>query len=223
MTCETLYLLRRILEALGAPLDNLAAWARPSGEAQVFNYRHTRGAFRISADRNPNRAGAELVLGPGAFDERQRALLDKARAGEVAALVVASDIPGERLPQEWVEVLGGLELAAVLLLERDPRLPRSAVLLPATAFTEHEGSIINEDGRVQLVEPATQLPRGVPQTHDFLQEVLALLGARRSKLSARGLFEELAEVVPALEGVRRSDIGKHGRAFAELGLQEAVT
>jgi NADH-quinone oxidoreductase subunit G len=219
---ETLLLLRRMLESLAGSLEgsleNAAAWARDDGDAQVFDYKHTDGRFRISADRNPNRAGVAALLGADALDARPGALLAKAKSGELKALIAFSDIPGEKLPDAWVEALGEVEFGLVFLLEADERIPKNTALVPATAFTERDGSIINEDGQVQAVEIATQLPRGIVQTHDLLQEILSLLGARASRVSAHGLFDELGEVVPALEGMRRSDLGKHGVRLSSLAL-----
>ncbi len=220
---ETLLLLRRLLEALTEPLKNAAAWARDDGEARVFEYRHTDGRFRISADRNPNRAGVAAILGTDALDARRESLLCRARSGDLKALIAFSDIPGEKLPDAWIEALGGVEFGLVFLLEADDRLPASTTLVPATAFTERAGSIINEDGQVQAVEIATQLPRGVVQTHDLLQEILSLLGARSSQVSVRGLFDELGEVAPELRGVRRSELGKHGQRLGGLECGEVLT
>jgi len=207
---ETLLLLKQMLATLEAPEENIAAWSRADGEAQAFEYRHADGRFRISADRNPNRTGAELILGDGATGSRLEWLESKATSGSLKVLIAISDIPGERLPQAWVDALGAAELGVVHLLEADDRLAAKVVTLPATTFVEREGTIINEDGRLQLVEAASQLPRGILQSHDLLQDLLSALGRRTGRISSRGLFEELAESIASLNGIRRADVGKLG-------------
>jgi NADH-quinone oxidoreductase subunit G len=209
MTLETLYLLRRLFEAFEVPLENLAARARPGGEAQVF-----KSGFKISADRNPNRAGAALLLGKEAFGERRDALLHRLREGRLRALLIFSDIPHFPIEEEVLSLLGGLELAVVFLLEADPRLPPSAALLPASAFSEREGAVVNEDGRVQLLRRATQLPRAIIPEHDVLQDALLATGKRRRRVPPAALFEELAEVAPEFLGMTHASIGLQGRPVA---------
>ena len=124
--------------------------------------------------------------------------------------MLVSDLPGQPLPAEWIEALNSADFGLVFLLENDSRIPETAHLLPATAFSEREGSIINEDGRVQLVRAATQLPRGVLSLDELLQDTLVELGARESRISPRGLFDEMAGVIPALAGMRHGSLGEAG-------------
>ena len=137
-------------------------------------------------------------------------LLEKARASKLRGLLLVSDLPGQQLSEEWIDALSTVEFGLVFLLENDPRIPASTCLFPATAFSEREGSIISEDGQLQLVRAATQLPRGVLATEDLLQDTLSALGARETKISPRGLFNEMAGAIPALAGISHSDLAAAG-------------
>ena len=205
MSNEALYLLGSLLQELGVPAENIAACARDDGDEETF-----KGGFRISSDRNPNRRGVEAILGKDAFSSHSDGLLKKAKASKLRGLVLVSDLPGQRLPDGWIEALETVDFGLVFLLENDSRIPETAHLLPATAFSERDGSIINEDGRVQLLRAATQLPRGVLSLDELLQDALVELGARESKLSPRGLFDEMAGVIPALAEIRHGDLGEAG-------------
>jgi len=138
------------------------------------------------------------------------ALIDK---GEIKALVVVSDLSGTPLEPELIEALGKVELGTVILLEWQDGIPESVRLIPATAFSERSGTIINEDGRVQLLRVATELPRGIIPETDLLQDVLLGLGKRDRKVSAGGVFREIAQNVPALEGLDHRKVGALGARF----------
>ena len=205
MSNETLYLLGSVLKELEVPAENIAACARADGKEETF-----KGGFKISADRNPNRRGVEAILGPSAFSSRAEGLLGKSKSPGLRGLVLVSDLPGQPLPAEWIEALNSADFGLVFLLENDSRIGEEVSLIPATAFSERDGSIINEDGRIQLVQAATQLPRGALRLDDLLQDVLVELGAREGRISQPGLFDEMAAVIPALKGARHAELGKTG-------------
>ena len=211
MSNESLYLLGALLQELGVPGENIAASAREDGQEETF-----KGGFKISADRNPNRGGVEAILGGDAFTTHHDSLLEKAKASKLRGLLLVSDLPGQQLSTEWIEALGTVEFGLVFLLENDSRIPASTCLVPATAFSERDGSIINEDGQLQLVRAATQLPRGVLAIEDLLQEALVELGARKARVSPRGLFDEMAGVIPGLGGISHSDLGRTGINIREV-------
>jgi NADH-quinone oxidoreductase subunit G len=206
---EELFLVRQLAAALEVPDENVGALARPDGEEHVF-----KKGFKIAADKNPNRRGAVALLGAGVFGERTSALAERLRTGKVKGLVAFSDRPHCLLgagPEgsALLEHLARLEFLAVFQLEKGAVLPESALILPATAFSEKDGTMMNEDGRVQRLRPATELPRGIRAETDVLQEVLRTLGAREREVPAGGLFEELAPAL-GLGGRTCSDVGAQG-------------
>ena len=83
--------------------------------------------------------------------------------------------------------------------------------------------MINEDGRIQLLRQATQLPRGIVPEHEVLQDILLALGERQRKVSAAGVFQELGSLCPELEGLSHTDLGKLGCQPAGEGSPQAVT
>jgi NADH-quinone oxidoreductase subunit G len=211
LTTEEAYLLRQFIAGLGAPAENVAAWARPPGKEEVF-----KSGFRIAADKNPNRAGVERVLGAGVFDRRLEAVLRGVETGAVKALVLVSDRPhllaGEGPGEERLLArLPGLDFLAVFELEHGAAFPESAALLPATAFPEKDGTMVNDDGRIQRLRPATALPRGIRGFDSILQEALVALGTRDRSTSPAGVFRELASGL-GLDGATYKEIGNQGLA-----------
>ena len=94
-------------------------------------------------------------------------------------------------------------------VESGAELPSSALVLPSTAFSEKDGTMVNDDGRVQRLRPATELPRGIRSAHDVFQEVLSALDAWDRQVSAGGVFRELAPEL-GLDGATHGDVGNQG-------------
>jgi NADH-quinone oxidoreductase subunit G len=211
MTLEELWLLRKLLATLGS--KRLGAIARPPGREERF-----KAGFVISADKNPNRRGAQRVLGPDAFEAGLADVLQGIERGEVRGLVLAANLPGAPIDGRLAGLLGRLEFLAVFLLEADPRLPATAAIFPATAFAEKDGAMVNDRNRVQRLRPAVALPRAVRSETDVLQEALVALGERRVPLSAGGVFRELAgEVLPEVAGRGHRDGGHRDGGHRDLG------
>jgi NADH-quinone oxidoreductase subunit G len=209
MTIEEAFLFRKLLETLGAPRESIAAWGRPPGREEVF-----RSGFRIAADKNPNRAGVTAILGAGAFDRRLDGIVAGIESGALKGIIIASDRPHVRLgegPDEGrlAAALAKLDLVVVFELETGGRVPDSALVLPATAFSEKDGTMVNDRGRIQLLRRGTELPRGIRSEHEVLQEALVRLGSWGRPLSAGGVFREAAREL-GLEGVTHRDIGLLG-------------
>jgi NADH-quinone oxidoreductase subunit G len=205
MTLEEIFLFREILPPVP---ENSAALARPDGKEEIF-----KKGFRISADKNPNRRGVEKLLGDGAFG-RLEALIQRIDDGEIKGLLVMSDRPhcilGEAPGEEkLLEVLPKLEFLAVFQLERGAEVPPEAAILPATAFPEKDGTMINDDGHLQRLRPATELPRDIRPEIEVLGEVLHGLGRRDRQLGAAGIFRELAAELGLPEATYK-DVGTQG-------------
>jgi NADH-quinone oxidoreductase subunit G len=208
LSLEELVLFKKLFDHLGS--GRLAALARPAGREEKF-----KAGFVISADKNPNRKGVERILGPRALQEGLAEVLDGVKRGEVKALLVTSNLPGFALPAEVVAALASVECAAVLLLEEDARLPASSDVIPATAWAEKDGTMINDDLRLQRLKAALAPKGSVRREIEVLQEALVELGERQKALSADGVFREMiGETFPDLAGLTHRELGKLGRKTA---------
>jgi predicted molibdopterin-dependent oxidoreductase YjgC len=120
--------------------------------------------------------------------------------------VLLGDLPGE---EALLRVLEKLDVLVVFELEVGAAFPGKALVLPSTAFSEKDGTMVNEDGRVQRLRPATELPRGIRTETEILQEVLSDLGGWDRMVSAQGVFRELAPVL-GVDGATYREIGNQG-------------
>lgn len=203
MTCEELFAFRRVFE--GLRVEQIAAFTRPRGKKREFR------RFTIPDDPNPNRRGAELILGAGATGSSLERLEATLHDGSIRAAVLVVDLPDWTLPSSWIERLIDLEFLAVFTLRDIEGLPANACVLPATTFGEKEGSMVNEAGRLQRLRIATQLPRNLRFEHEIFQQMQIELGLRSRLTPPSGLFRELVgEVWPRLDGKTLRDLGDSG-------------
>ncbi|MBN2492461.1 MAG: (2Fe-2S)-binding protein [Planctomycetes bacterium] len=205
LTNEELHLAGRLLrDVLGA--RRLVALAAPPGEAYV-----AKSGFRIAADRNPNRAGLEAVLGLVPDDEAVRALAADIETGAIRALLVLGGMPAPAYPEELVAVASRLELLVVQDLVPSALLDRAHIVLPAAAAPEKHGSFINDDGRVQRLEPLLVPP--VPGGDlGILGALLRALGDRPpGGGGAVGVFADLAARNERFQGLTFQELGDLGR------------
>jgi NADH-quinone oxidoreductase subunit G len=177
----------------------------------------------VSADKNPNTAGA-LAIGEG----RLRSLLDLAndiKSGALSALLVVGEdgVLGEggfsAMP------LTSLSALVVLGWRRDPLVASAHVSLPMADWAEIDGTITNRQGMVQRLRPA------VAAAGDALPgwEILSLLAERLGtpmefgvapngkprSASARAVFLEAQQKVPLLKK------GEWGRSYLPVQLRFA--
>jgi len=207
---EELYLLRELVAALGGgPVGLLAA---PDGEAHEFP------GFRILADRNANRRGAQLVLGDAELAARAvGAILDEARAGRLSALVIlGGGLPDAAYPAGLAAALGKVR-ATVVLDSRAGEGVKAAgaagaagVVLAGAAWAEKNGTFVNADGRVQRFDRAIAPPEGAVAEVELLGRMLAALAPGRKLKDAAEVFVELAQAVPELAGLTHYTLGAEG-------------
>lgn len=105
------------------------------------------------ADRNPNRAGAELVLeGYSIFDEGAEGLKKALDKGEVKTLLLAgTDYPEAN--DAWKAALGKATVVA-WSSNWDATAQAAHLVLPLGSFAEQDGTFVNFQGRLQRIKKA---------------------------------------------------------------------
>ena len=124
-------------------------------------------------------------------------ILEGCRSGEIKALYLVGENPLETLPAS-VDVKGALANVDVLICQ-DPFLTETGklahVVFPASTFAEKDGTVTNQEGKVQFLRPALDSlgesvldwhimaglahglgsPLGYETTHDIQQEIRNVL------------------------------------------------
>ncbi|HYF49387.1 MAG TPA: molybdopterin-dependent oxidoreductase [Planctomycetota bacterium] len=215
LTVEELHTFKRLFaDTLGSVQVGLLA--RPITKEEKFP------GFVIEADKNPNRAGAQLVFGADVEKNTAR-IIDGIKSGKIKALYVAASIPHYEIPSELLEVLPKVEYLVVQDLAPNALTEKAHVVLPGSSYAEKDGVFINSQKRAQALRRAID-PIG--QGHDdlaILQRVLRGAGAADVKLSsAREVFRKLAESYGELAGLSHRELGDKGRVISSKGAGAAA-
>ncbi|MES2832641.1 MAG: molybdopterin-dependent oxidoreductase [Pseudomonadota bacterium] len=151
-------------------------------------------------------------------------LFDAVRDGEIKILWIACTNPAQSLPNQKL-VRQALEAAELVIVQEAYRttatVPYADVLLPATAWSEKDGTVTNSERCITRIEPA--MPAPAEARHDwqivvdFAQRLEMLLGKNTSSkptmfpyLSAESIWNEHRE------STRGRDLDITGMSYAML-------
>jgi NADH-quinone oxidoreductase subunit G len=151
----------------------------------------------MTADKNPNRKGLELIAaGLGLKLESFEALTAALGAGRVKGLyAIGTEVPGDA--EAFAQAASRLEVFVAQAFTESPVTAQATVLLPASVHVEDEGSFVNLDGLIQRFRKAYP-PKGDVVPHwKWAAELTRELGGEAAWASARDVWRELAGKVAA--------------------------
>jgi NADH-quinone oxidoreductase subunit G len=217
LTNEELHLAGKLFREVWKA-GSLVALAAPDGDEYV-----SKSGFRIAADRNPNRAGLEAILGLTPDVEAVQSLAADIESGKVKVLYVLGGIPEAVYPEDLVTVAGKLALLVVQDLVPSSLLEKAHVVLPAATYPEKHGSFVNDEGRVQRLGPLVPPPFPGGDL-GILSGMLRGFGvAPPGGGSAPGVFNDLAASNEAFGGLDFSMLGDLGTPLGSGRAAEATT
>jgi NADH-quinone oxidoreductase subunit G len=207
MTNEELWLTRRLATALGT---TRVSFVPRFAEAD---------ALLVAADLNPNSTGAKLILEtPDPFAGLE-GIREDVRSGTIQALIVL----GEDLISDagfCFEDLAKLQLLVQSHILANPTALAAHLVLPAAAFTEKRGSMVNLTGRLQRLNRATHAPGLARDDWEILRDLTQAITGETSKLgSIEDVFTALAGAIPAFKDLTLTRIGDLGTPITETGYQ----
>ena len=136
-------------------------------------------------------------LPPPTHDHNLMDILERCRTGDIKALYIVGENPMETLPAS-IDVGGALKNLDVLICQ-DPFMTETAklahVVFPACTFAEKDGTVTNQEGKVQYLRPALDpigesavdwhimvglansldVPLEFETTHDIQKEIMKLV------------------------------------------------
>lgn len=162
-------------------------------------------------DRNPNRAGAELVLeGYSIYDEGVEGLQRVLERGSVKTLLmVGTDYPS---PDEaW---LSAVRAATVIAWTSnwDDTCNEADLVLPLASFAEQDGTFVNHQGRMQRLHRVLKPIGGRKPDVDAASFTADAVGASKAwkVRSWTSAFRHLARRTNLLDGIDPLQIGPFG-------------
>jgi NADH-quinone oxidoreductase subunit G len=202
MTNEELWMTKRLIDALGTSEFDVVP---RTGEADKL---------LVSADRNPNTRGAQLIgiagSTPGA---RLPEIADKIRSGAIKAVLTF----GEDLGQAGLSPSDVSKLAALIAVDILPNetTQQATVVLPGSGFAEKRGSMINGKGRLQRLNRAIRSPGQARDDWEIIRDLIQATGSESNGVYLiEDVFKQIAQGVPELNGLSLSKIGDQGVPLA---------
>jgi NADH-quinone oxidoreductase subunit G len=197
-TNEELFLTSRLIEAL--EIQKQHDIVPRDGEAD---------GLLIAADRNPNTAGAK-VLGltgskPGS---RFKKLVEGVRSGAIKVVITL----GEDLLKTGLTEEDLAKLEAIIAVDILPNATtaKATVLLPASAWVEKRGSMINGKGRLQRLNRAVQPPGDAHDDWEILRDLILTVSGSNGLYAIEDVFKSMAAEVTEFAGLNLSKIGDLG-------------
>ena len=164
-----------------------------------------------TADRNPNTAGARLLLTdePGAS---LAAIREKVASGDIKAVISwRENLLGKA--GFSAEHLGKLRHLVVAHVTMNDAAGLAHVVLPTAAWSEKRGSMINATGRLQRLNKAVEPPSQARDDWEVLRDLTQALTGSNGIYLVEDLFKVMAAEIPEFSGLTLAKIGPEGVAL----------
>ena len=206
-TNEELFMMRTLAAELGTDLISIIPHTQESDK------------MLISEDRNPNTAGAGLVLGLDDPTEKLASIKDGISNGSIKAVVAASE---DLLDAGFsAEDIDGLELLISIFNTTNATAQASDIVFPGASSAEKRGSMINVTGRLQKLNAACIPPADARDDWEIISElILAITGEapEQAPLSIDQLSEIISNNIPQLEGKNLANISELGEVIIDTNV-----
>lgn len=165
--------------------------------------------FTIHAEKAGNLRGVRGILAH--FQKEKLSydqFLDAAKSGKVDACFISAGQPPQVVKPSVSEgdALAQVGFVATQELFASALGDKATVVIPAAAFSEREGCVVNQAGLAQAAHAACSPPRGMRTDGQFFLELLE----RKGLAHAANLRREIAKVIPAFKPLEVGDLGEYG-------------
>lgn len=179
MACEEAWLLATFIREV-APEAALAMGPVPVvGDDARFPVGANNGQtkFTILKEKCPNRRGVERVLNAAggailSFED----FVKRSLAGEFSAVWIVGGYPQPWVDKETAKIAEKFSLLVVQDIFWNDLMAGAALVLPACAWVEREGSFVNANGVWQRFERAINPPDGARRDGQYLYEMAGFQG-----------------------------------------------
>jgi len=165
--------------------------------------------FLITADKNPNSRGADILYPAGVGSEE---LLKACAEGRIHFLYIFQhDLASGYDPQYVQDALGKVDCVVFQGSWNHSTAALATIQLPAAVYAEKEGTFTNLQGRVQRFHAAVPpIGKSLPDL-DILAQLATELGIEMPAASAERVFEEIGRNEEAFAGMTWQTVGKIGQ------------
>jgi len=164
----------------------------------------------IAADRNPNTSGAKLLglTTPAKQGSRFKKLVEGVRSGAIKVVVTL----GEDLTKTGLTEEDLAKLDAIIAVDILPNktTPHATIVLPASAWVEKRGSMINLKGRLQRLNQVVNPPGEARDDWEILRDLIQAVSGSNGLYMIEDVFKSMAGEVKEFANLSLSKIGDLG-------------
>lgn len=207
LTNEDLFTVRRLFkESLGISNMDFRVPEKPG----------SRDEFLIKADKNPNTAGAEIILSPQSIvhspqNGKVSDLVNLACEGKISLLYVFGHDLVKLFGKETIEQIAKrVELFVLQASNLSETCQYAHLILPSAVYAEKDGTFTNCQKRVQRIWPAFPPIGEAKGDWEILVSLAQRLGIELSYETSEQIFNEIAQTVPSFCGMSYEKLGEQG-------------
>ncbi len=139
-------------------------------------------------------------------------MFDAAINGKLKALWLIGEDVVQTDPNtlKVMKALDSLELLIVQELFMTETAKHATVILPGASFLEKEGTFTNGERRIQKVQKVVEPIEGTKSDGQIIVDIMNRMGYPQPDYTAKGMLEEISQIVPFFAGVTWENLGKSG-------------
>jgi len=115
-----------------------------------------------------------------------------------------------------IKAMESLELLVVQELFMTETAMRATVILPGSSFLEKEGTFTNGERRIQRVQKVVEPVEGTKPDGQIIVDIMNRMGYNQPDYTAKGMLEEISQIVPFFAGVKWDELGDNGKQWPVL-------
>ncbi len=115
--------------------------------------------------------------------------------------------------QKVIKALESTDLVIVQEIFMTETAKYADVILPGASFLEKEGTFTNGERRVQAVRQVTNPVLGSKSDGQIIVDIMNKMGYHQPEYSAKGMLEEISQIVPFFAGIKWEELGNQGKQW----------
>lgn len=142
-------------------------------------------------------------------------MFDAAISGDLKALWIIGEDVVQTDPNtnKVIKAMESLELLVVQELFMTETAMRATVILPGASFLEKEGTFTNGERRIQRVNKVVEPIKGSKPDGQIIVDIMNRMGYPQEDYTAKGMLEEISQIVPFFAGVKWDELGENGKQW----------
>lgn len=142
-------------------------------------------------------------------------MFDAAINGDLKALWIIGEDVVQTDPNtnKVIKAMESVDLLVVQELFMTETAMRATVILPGASFLEKEGTFTNGERRIQRVNKVVEPLEGTKPDGQIIVDVMNRMGYPQPDYTAKGMLEEISQIVPFFAGVKWDELGVNGKQW----------